>query len=163
MKNTAPPPEMSGNPEIFNLQKTAFLCSRKIPAAAVLKIYDWAGQMREQNACVMSGFHTTMECDVWKILLAGNSPLVWVCARGVPKKTSITCRRALDGGQLLIVSPFAEKNRPTKKTAHLRNLFILQRAEKTVIGHAAPNGKLSAALAEMPPKNPPLYLSAAEK
>jgi hypothetical protein len=34
--------EMLGNEELLKLRKTAFLCSRKIPASAVLKCYDWA-------------------------------------------------------------------------------------------------------------------------
>jgi hypothetical protein len=30
-----------GNIELLKLPKTAFLCSRNIPASAVLKCYDW--------------------------------------------------------------------------------------------------------------------------
>lgn len=141
------PPETLGDREIFNLPKTGFLCSRKVPAAAVLKICEWAGKMREHNICVMSGFHTALECDVWKILAGGNSPLVWVCARGLPKRPSAEVRRALDGGRLLVLAPFAG-NRPTQKTSHLRNLFVLENAAETAVGYATPGGRLTAALDE---------------
>jgi len=34
--------EHLGNTEILKVYKTAFLCSRKVPASVVLKCYDWA-------------------------------------------------------------------------------------------------------------------------
>jgi hypothetical protein len=40
-----------GNLELLKLPKTAFLCSRKIPAAAVLPSYDWAITQRELGKC----------------------------------------------------------------------------------------------------------------
>jgi len=50
-----------GNKELLKLKKTAFLCSRKIPASAVLKCYDWAIEQREKGNCVISGFHSKLE------------------------------------------------------------------------------------------------------
>ena len=137
-----------GDVGIFAHSKTAFLCSRKIPAATVLKVYEWAQQMRSERRCVISGFHATLENDVWDIV-RGGSPLVWVCARGIPKKPTIERRRAIDNGEMLVISPFDERqNRPTKHIAHLRNIFVLQHAEDAVIGHANEGGRLSAAIAE---------------
>jgi len=45
-----------GNTEILKLYKTAFLCSRQIPAAAVLKCYDWAIEMREKKTMCYQRF-----------------------------------------------------------------------------------------------------------
>ena len=38
-----------GNMDLLKLHKTAFLCSRKCPAAVVLKAYDWAITKRKGN------------------------------------------------------------------------------------------------------------------
>lgn len=38
-----------GNIELIKLSKTAFLCSRKVPASIVLKCYDWAIEQRENG------------------------------------------------------------------------------------------------------------------
>jgi len=57
-----------GNIEILELEKTAFLCSRKVPADIVLKSYDWAKQQREQGCCIVSGNHSEIEKDVFEIL-----------------------------------------------------------------------------------------------
>ncbi len=46
-----------GNTELLKLRKTAFLCSREIPASVVLKCYDWAIEQRDQGNCIISGFH----------------------------------------------------------------------------------------------------------
>ncbi|MCY7310140.1 MAG: hypothetical protein LH619_05120, partial [Chitinophagaceae bacterium] len=53
-----------GNIELVKLHKTAFLCSRKVPASIVLKCYDWAIEQREKGNCIMSGFHSQLEKDV---------------------------------------------------------------------------------------------------
>ncbi len=44
------------NTALLNLHKVAFLCSRKCPAAVVLKSYDWAIEQRDKGVCVISGF-----------------------------------------------------------------------------------------------------------
>ncbi|MDR2585216.1 MAG: hypothetical protein LBC84_03205 [Prevotellaceae bacterium] len=50
-----------GNTELFKLPKTAFLCSRQVPASAVLRCYDWALEQRHKGACVISSFHSIDE------------------------------------------------------------------------------------------------------
>ncbi|MDR1009847.1 MAG: hypothetical protein LBM04_01725, partial [Opitutaceae bacterium] len=69
-----------GNETLLSHPKTAFLCSRKVPAAAVLKCYDWAVEQRERGVCVMSGFHSQIEKDVLHYLLKGTQPVIVVLA-----------------------------------------------------------------------------------
>ena len=47
-----------GNEDLLKLHKTAFLCSRVVPASIVLKSYDWAIEQRKAGKCVISGFHS---------------------------------------------------------------------------------------------------------
>lgn len=75
-----------GNMELLKLPKTAFLCSRKIPASAVLKCYDWAIEQRENGNCIISGFHSKIEKDVFHYLLSGTQPVIMALARGMKKK-----------------------------------------------------------------------------
>ena len=53
--------QLLGNEMLLELKKTAFLCSRKIPASTVLKCYDWAIAQREAGNCIISGFHSQIE------------------------------------------------------------------------------------------------------
>ena len=48
-----------GNTELLKLPKTAFLCSRNIPASVVLKCYDWAIKQRDNGKD--SGVFTTSQ------------------------------------------------------------------------------------------------------
>ena len=75
-----------GNIELLKLPKTAFLCSRRAPASAVLKRYDWATAMREAGLCVVSGFHSPLERDVLHFLLKGRQPVILVLGRAMYKQ-----------------------------------------------------------------------------
>lgn len=73
--------EHLGNLSLLELKKTAFLCSRKVPASIILKCYDWAIQQREEGNCVIIGFHSQIEKDVLHYMLKGNQPIIVVLAR----------------------------------------------------------------------------------
>ena len=49
-----------GNQELLKLQKTAFLASGNIASEEVLRVYDWATEMRSRGECVVSGFNSKL-------------------------------------------------------------------------------------------------------
>jgi len=59
--------EYFGNKEILKNYKIGFLCSRKVSANIILKTYDWAIKQRDNGICVVSGFHSKIEQDVFDI------------------------------------------------------------------------------------------------
>jgi hypothetical protein len=132
-----------GNLDLLKLPKTAFLCSRKIPAAVVLKCYDWAVQQRDQGHCIISGFHSKIEKDVFHYLLAGKQPVIMALARGMKKKIDPELKAAVHAGRLLMVTPFAENiKRVSAETAEKRNRFMIDLADEVVIGFASKGGML---------------------
>ncbi|MBI5206545.1 MAG: hypothetical protein HY934_02025 [Candidatus Firestonebacteria bacterium] len=62
--------ETFGNTELLKLPKTAFLCSRQVPSSVILKCYDWAIAQRDAGNCIISGFHSRIEKDVFHYLLS---------------------------------------------------------------------------------------------
>jgi len=132
-----------GNEKLLQLPKTAFLCSRDIPASIVLKCYDWAIEQRNKGVCVISGFHSRIEKDVFHYLLAGAQPVIMALARGMKARIEPELKKEIDKGRLLIVTPF-EKNirRVTAETAETRNRFMIELAEEAVIGFASKGGML---------------------
>ena len=67
--------QMIGNAGLMGLPKTAFLSSRKVAPAAVMRCYDWATGMRGSGSagrlalsCVVGGFQSALERDVLKLL-----------------------------------------------------------------------------------------------
>ena len=133
----------SGNLSILELPKTAFLCSRQIPAEAVLKCYDWAIHMRETGGCVISGFHSPLEQDVLHYLLKGKQAVIMALARSMKTTWDADIQIALEDGRLLIITPFGEQTkRASAETAAVRNDLMLQLADDIVVGYLDPAGIL---------------------
>ena len=135
--------ETVGNEKLLDLPKIAFLCSRKIPAGVVLKCYDWAVAQREAGRCVISGFHSTIEKDVFHYLLKGTQPIIIALHRGIGPEIESKFSDEIDSGRILIISPFERKiRRGDKRTAAIRNHLMMDLADEIVVGHASPGGEL---------------------
>ena len=132
-----------GNLELLKLPKTAFLCSRKVPASVVLKCYDWAIEEREAGNCVISGFHSQLEKDVFHYLLKGKQPIIIAVARGIKKNLEPELIRPLEEGRLLIITPFDRSvKRVSSQNAQIRNRLMIDLADRIVIGYASLGGNL---------------------
>lgn len=132
-----------GNSDILDKHKVAFLCSRKYPPELVLKSYDWAIEQRNKGVCVISGFHSQIEKDVFHFLLKGTQPIILVLARGIKKNWSVEIRKALDDNRLLIISPFPDSvRRVSEKTALRRNLYMIEIADEVLVAHAEKGGQI---------------------
>lgn len=135
--------EYFGNQEIMKLEKTAFLCSRRVPADVVLKSYDWAKEQRQSGNCIICGNHSQIEQDVFEILLKGDQPIILVLARGMKSRWESAILNAIREDRLLIISPFNKKiKRITRKTAKERNKFIIDKADQLMLGYFTPGGQL---------------------
>ncbi|MFN9302257.1 MAG: DNA-processing protein DprA [Candidatus Kapaibacterium sp.] len=136
-----------GNIDLIKLSKTAFLCSRTVPASAVLACYDWAIQQREQGHCVISGFHSPIEKDVLHYLLKGTQPIIVVLARGFKETMNHEFIKPLEQGKLLIISPFdAQVKRITSRTVLVRHQTMIDLADDIAVGYISKNGQLDTLL-----------------
>lgn len=132
-----------GNKQLLENYKIAFLCSRKCPADAILKSYDWAIEQREKGVCVISGFHSKIEKDVLHYLLKGTQPIILALARGLKKRLEPELKDALNEKRLLIVTPFDEKvKRVTRETANQRNRLMAELADEIFVAYALPGGNI---------------------
>ena len=132
-----------GKKDILKLEKTAFLCSRKVPAEIVLKSYDWAKEQREKSICIVCGNHSQIEKDVFEILLKGKQPLILVLARSMKKRLEPKIKEAVKSNRLLIIIPFSkETKRITRETAKIRNKYIIELSDKITVAYKTHNGQL---------------------
>lgn len=118
-----------GNRDLLNVSKTAFLAASIIPPDMVLKCYDWATQMAKDGQCVISGFSSHLEREVLHFLAKGKQPIILVLARQMYKKTPPELQILLDENRLLIIS-VSNAVRQSKATAHARNKYICEIADK---------------------------------
>ena len=131
--------EYLGNKELMNLPKTAFLASSTIPPDMVLKCYDWATTKHE--GCVVSGFSSKLEQDVLHFLIKAKCPIILVLARCMYKVIPAELKEAMEEGRLLIIS-VSNAPRQSKVTAHARNKYICDIADKILFVGVSENSSL---------------------
>ena len=147
-----------GNLDLLKTSKTAFLCSRQVPADIVLRCYDWAIEMRKTGQCVVGGFHSPLEKDVLHFLLKGKQPIIIVLARGMKKQLEPELLEGIAEGRILIIAPFdASVTRVNSSTAYKRNEMMLELADDVTIGYARPESRLQHLLG-LYPDVPKLFL-----
>ena len=138
-----------GNKDFLLVPKIGFLCSRKVPAEIILKTYDWAIEQREKGVCVVSGFHSKIEKDVFHYLSKGKQPIIIILARSIYKKTPLQFQTLLDENRLLIISPFDQNiKRTSEQTAYLRNKYIISLSDNLKIPFISNDGILSKLILE---------------
>ena len=156
--------QMLGNAALMERPKVAFLSSRRVAPAAVMRCYDWATGMRGGGGspggsagrlappCVVGGFQSALERDVLKLLLPeGGPPIVMVLARGMWRSVPVEYREAINAGRMLVVSPFSQGVvRVSKETAEKRNGWILDHCDEAVFASLDPNGSLARLVATRP-------------
>lgn len=124
--------EYLGNKDLLRLKKVAFLASNTISSRTVLKVYDWATDMRNRGECVVSGFCSKLEKDVLHFLLKGSQPIILVLARRMYKTVPLILQEALKENRLLIIS-VSVSVRQSKITALERNKYICDIADKILL------------------------------
>ena len=151
--------QMLGNAALMERSKVAFLSSRRVAPAAVMRCYDWATGMRGGGSagrlappCMVGGFQSALERDVLKLLLPdGGPPIVMVLARGMWRSVPMEYREAINAGRMLVVSPFSQGVvRVSKETAERRNAFVLDHCDEAVFASLDPNGSLARLVAKCP-------------
>jgi predicted Rossmann fold nucleotide-binding protein DprA/Smf involved in DNA uptake len=123
-------------------QKTALFCSARTPGKAILQAHDMARRLRDEEATVISGFHSSIEKECLSILLRGKQPIIICPARAIERmRIPAECRPAFDAGRILYLSPFVEKPRRVDRDSALyRNEIVAALADSVYLAHVQPGG-----------------------
>jgi hypothetical protein len=91
-----------------------------------------------------------MERAVFNDCLTKGTPMVQVLACGLPEAFPARIQRAIDGGRLLIVTPFPRTiSQVSAARAAWCNQYLLHMADTIVIGYLNPDGMLACLLSEL--------------
>lgn len=134
--------EYLGNTELLKCRKTAFFAPGKISVASVMPCYDWATTMARSGECVISGFNSRLESDVWNFLERGSQPIIVVLTRSKFKVVPMKYRPLLDAGRLLIIF-LGYGSHPCREYATRRNEYVASIADRLVFATFAPESSLS--------------------
>ena len=132
-----------GNTDILQNKTLAVFSSAKCPGNIILKTYDVMRQIRKRGITVISGFHSAIERECLNILLKGRQSVIICPARSIEgMRIKPEYRKPLEDGRLLILSPFAGKEkRISSDRAVKRNYFVAALATDVFIPYAAPGSK----------------------
>jgi predicted Rossmann fold nucleotide-binding protein DprA/Smf involved in DNA uptake len=134
-----------GDPAILSQPILGLICSVKCPGSVVLKTFDAIRELRDAGVVVAGGFHSPMEQECLEFLLRGEEPVIVCPAKHPGGRIPAAWRDAVDGGRLLLVSPFGDDvRRATKRHAEARNEFVASLSAAILIPHASPGGKAEA-------------------
>lgn len=141
---TAPPQLWAlGNLTLLQQRKTALFCSARCPGDAILRACDTARQWRDENRCIISGFHSVVEKECLRILLRGSQPIIICPARSLPKRAPAEWQKPLADGRLLILSCFKPTDgRVTEQLAARRNELVAALADEVWFAHITPGGQM---------------------
>lgn len=132
-----------GNLDLLTLPKTALFCSARCPGDAILRACDTARQWRDENRCIISGFHSVVEKECLRILLRGSQPIIICPARSLPKRVPAGWKKPLADGCLLILSCFRPTDRRvTAELAARRNEFVAALADEVWFAHITLGGRM---------------------
>ncbi len=165
---TLPTISAIGNLSILQNKTIALFCSIQCPGDLILKTYDLAIALREQQKTVISGFHSPMEQECLTLLLRGTQPVIYCPARSLDNlrlksewKTALSAERNSEGtaqNRLLLLSPFAShQHRATADLAQTRNQFVAAIADAIFIAYANPTGKTIAFAQQVLAWDKPLF------
>ena len=133
-----------GNIALLDKQKIGLFCSRKCPAVKILEAYDkfkkWAA---DPEITIISGFHSPVEKECFKLLLAGKSNIIICPARELNHMRILKeWQFTLEEGRMLIISPFKEK-RADKQTTFQRNQLVAQLADELYVPYISVDSDLN--------------------
>jgi predicted Rossmann fold nucleotide-binding protein DprA/Smf involved in DNA uptake len=132
-----------GNPEILNKRKIGLFCSTRCPEDAIVKAHIAARKLCEEEATVVSGFHSPVEKECLGILLEGKQPIIICLARALVKiRLPTEWQSAIDGDRLLLLSRFEKSRRADKEKARRRNELVAALSDEALIIHAEPEGSI---------------------
>ena len=148
-----------GNLDVLAEPLLGFFCSIRAPGPAILETYDLARALRGADVTMIGGFQSPMEREFLDVLLRGTASVVVCPARGIGTiRIPKSWRPPLTAGRLLILSFFAATiRRPTVALAARRNAHVATLADRLLIPHAEPGGKIAGLCAAALTRGQPVF------
>lgn len=130
-----------GNEGLLRGDKVAFLAPGHVTPLAVLPSYDWALEATRKGKSIVSGFHSALEKDVWKLSVDSGGSMILVLVRPPFMKVPERYRKLIQEGRLLIVFLSIEV-RLSRWGAKIRNRYVCELAESIVFPCMNPKSSL---------------------
>lgn len=151
--------DVLGNTRLLREPLVALFCSERAPPGCVIVGMDLVRSLAESGAVLLGGFHSAVERECLTAALAAGGRAVVCPARGIASmRLPRAWRRPEVEGRLLVLSGSPERlRRPTATVAAARNRMVAALAERIILLHATPGGRLVGVVGESMRAGVPVY------
>jgi predicted Rossmann fold nucleotide-binding protein DprA/Smf involved in DNA uptake len=151
--------DLIGNGDLLESPKIGLVCSIKCPGNVILKTMNLMQSLKDAGLCFISGFHSPLEQECLSLLMRSKNRLIICPARSIQKmRLPLEYREAMMANRLAIISPFGGKyQRASEENAEIRNRFVAALADRVLVLHAAPGGKIEKLVKEISGWGKPVY------
>lgn len=140
--------ETIGNAELWNKEKTLFLCSKHAPLGCYEAVFEWVEEQvlhvdrlkHDASECVVCFNTSELEEEVLKALLVCCVPTVLVVLDRFGDNNNVQISRALEENRLLIMVLKLEKSDGKSNKVSIRNKYVIDRVQHIVCGPIDPIG-----------------------
>ena len=133
-----------GNRDLLTAaDSVGFFASRRVTPLTVSACRDWAENLclTEPHKVVVSGFHSPLEQELFRIFLTYRQPVVWVLGRSIYRRFEPDVARLIHAGVWSVVS-LAHGTSHTRESALARNRFVAETARENIFAEFAPGSGL---------------------
>lgn len=130
-----------GNEELLTRNIVAFMAPGHVAPLAVMPTYDWAIKAVQRSETIVSGFNSSLEKDVWKLIEETGGSMILVLVRTPYQIVPEKYRKLIEEGRLLIIFLSLE-SRLSRWSAKIRNHYICKIANSIVFPSMNPESSL---------------------
>jgi len=123
--------DLSGDIGLLDGELVAFFASRRCDEQAQKLACEWAHSIAQTNAVVISGFHSPVEREVYRILDAYHRPVVVALARSLYRKIPPLFEAAHREQRVLFIS-VRDNARTSFSSSQIRNWYVADLASRVV-------------------------------
>ncbi len=133
-----------GNRDLLTTDDSVgFFASRRVAPLTVSTCRAWAEKLckTEPHKVVISGFHSPLEQELFRIFLTHRQPVVWALGRSIYRHFEPDVSHVIEEGLWLVVS-LADGASHTRESALARNRFVAETARENIFAQFAPGSGL---------------------
>ncbi len=133
-----------GNRDLLTADDSVgFFASRHVAPLTVAACRDWAENLclTEPHKVVISGFHSPLEQELFRIFLAYRQPVVWALGRSIFRRFEPDVFRLIKDRVWAVVS-LAGGTSHSRESALARNRFVAETARENIFAAFAPGSGL---------------------
>jgi len=131
-----------GDKTLLDRTTVGFLASRNATPSIAARCRAWVESICGSESVIISGFHSPLEQELFRIFFERRQPVVWVLGRSIYRRMEPELLEAIDEGRLLLLSVCPGRHH-SRYSAQLRNRYVAMQTHEMVFAAFDTNRSLA--------------------